>query len=406
MKKIPGRYLCMAVCLLLSATASFGQTSWTNYANNPVAGSTLDPTAASIYDPMILLDGSTYKMWYTRKNSANVEQIGYATSPDGTTWTLVDSAVLVPSHDNTRFDNTKAGQAAVIKDGNTYKMWYWGSGPNIGNIGYATSTNGTVWTRVDGPNADKSVFDRTADGSGALALVTPSVVKSGNTYHMWYTRYLLSGWTTAYATSPDGINWTYVPGGGANGAVIDIGAAGTFESAKAAFPCVLETATGFEMWYAADNGSVISVGYATSSDGIAWVKSGVCLSSAGTQAVIKDGSVYKMWYTPATGMNYATSDPSAVEDDSTLENGAESMQNTPNPYNPNTTISFAMPRAGTAKLTVYNTKGERISTLIDGFKAAGKHSVNFNANGLNSGVYFYKLEANGRSMVNKMILTK
>lgn len=407
MKKVLENRPCAIVCLLLSAAVSFGQTSWIPYAGNPVADSTLDPTAASIYDPMILLDGSTYKMWYTRENGEeDPENIGYATSPDGITWTSADTAALLPSGGNTRFDATKVGQGTVIKDGGTYKMWYWGNGPNIGNIGYATSPNGTVWTKVDGANADKSVYSRAEDGSGALALVTPSVVKTGDTYHMWYTRYLVSGWRIAYATSTDGIAWTNVPGSGSGGAVIDLGGSGTFESDLVGFPCVLATSEGFEMWYAGNNGSVTSIGYATSSDGITWVKSGSCLTDAGTAAVIKEDSVYKMWYASDAGLNYATTSGSGIENGSALENGLELMQNNPNPFNPKTTIRFSLPQATTAKLVVYNSKGELITTLINGFISAGRHSVDFDASGLNSGVYFCKLQANGGSSVSKMMLTK
>ncbi len=81
-------------------------------------------------------------------------------------------------------------------------------------------------------------------------------------------------------------------------------------------------------------------------------------------------------------------------------------QNYPNPFNPNTTISYTLPEASQVKLTVYNSLGEELSTLVNSFNEAGAHTVNFNAARLASGMYFYKIEANGFSQVKKMILMK
>ena len=81
-------------------------------------------------------------------------------------------------------------------------------------------------------------------------------------------------------------------------------------------------------------------------------------------------------------------------------------QNFPNPFNPSTTIEFTLPQAGNVKLTVYNLLGEEVAQLVNEFKEAGVHTINFNASGLNSGVYIYKLEANGLVQTRKMTLLK
>jgi len=62
--------------------------------------------------------------------------------------------------------------------------------------------------------------------------------------------------------------------------------------------------------------------------------------------------------------------------------------------------------ANNVRLSVYNAKGELVKSLINGLQSAGKHNVNFDGSTLNSGVYFYKLEVEGVSLVNKMILCK
>jgi Secretion system C-terminal sorting domain len=82
------------------------------------------------------------------------------------------------------------------------------------------------------------------------------------------------------------------------------------------------------------------------------------------------------------------------------------QQNYPNPFNPNTLISYSIPSASNIKLIVYNTLGQKVKDLENGFKNAGNYSVNFNASDLPSGIYFYKLEAGQFSQVKKMILLK
>jgi len=81
-------------------------------------------------------------------------------------------------------------------------------------------------------------------------------------------------------------------------------------------------------------------------------------------------------------------------------------QNYPNPFNPNTVISYSLPSASNIILIVYNTIGQTVKVLQNGFRNAGNYSVTFNASGLPSGIYFYKLEAGQFSKVKKMILIK
>ena len=62
--------------------------------------------------------------------------------------------------------------------------------------------------------------------------------------------------------------------------------------------------------------------------------------------------------------------------------------------------------ASNVKLNVYNINGQLVSELVNGNREAGFHTVNFDGNNLNSGMYFYTLEANGNTITKKMILTK
>jgi len=81
-------------------------------------------------------------------------------------------------------------------------------------------------------------------------------------------------------------------------------------------------------------------------------------------------------------------------------------QNTPNPFNHSTNISFNTPTSGYAHLSVYNTIGQRVATLIDGDINAGNHIATFNADNLPAGVYYYQLNTNAGIESKQMLLIK
>ncbi len=80
--------------------------------------------------------------------------------------------------------------------------------------------------------------------------------------------------------------------------------------------------------------------------------------------------------------------------------------NHPNPFNPVTTISYDLVTAQPVELVVFNTAGERVATLVDGSQAAGLHSLQFDAQHLPSGVYFYRLTTGEFSQTQRMLLVK
>lgn len=84
----------------------------------------------------------------------------------------------------------------------------------------------------------------------------------------------------------------------------------------------------------------------------------------------------------------------------------ELEQNYPNPFNPNTKISWQSPVSSYQVLKIYDILGNEVSTLVDGFKEAGYHTIEFDAGSLSSGVYVYKLQAGDFVSVKKMVLAK
>lgn len=82
------------------------------------------------------------------------------------------------------------------------------------------------------------------------------------------------------------------------------------------------------------------------------------------------------------------------------------FQNYPNPFNPTTQIRYCLHTKGHVHLSIFNVLGQRICTLVDEVQEAGYRTVDWNAAGCASGVYFYRLEANGFLETKKMILMR
>jgi len=183
--------------------------SWTKY------GAVLDKGGSGAFDvyqvhmPTVLWDGDAgasglWKMWYTGHGPGHPpdnwgwQSTGYATSPDGISWTKygTDGQVFDCDPDPDAFDHNTMRSPAVLydPDDDTYKMWYYGTkdgGQHYGPTGYAESPDGVNWTRVAQINDDEGKY------------VTPDVLKINDVYYMWHN----IGPYLGYSVSLDGIAW-------------------------------------------------------------------------------------------------------------------------------------------------------------------------------------------------------
>ncbi|MFC1726714.1 Ig-like domain-containing protein [candidate division KSB1 bacterium] len=108
---------------------------------------------------------------------------------------------------------------------------------------------------------------------------------------------------------------------------------------------------------------------------------------------------------PGDVTSIGDSEPASKPESFTLD------QNYPNPFNPETTISFDVPRSSFVSLKIYSILGQEVKTLVSGHKAVGKNTVKWdgtNNNGIkvNSGIYIYRLNAEGVTFTRKMVLVK
>ena len=303
--------------------------------------------------PYVIKDGSTYKMWYGGYDGSTY-RILYATSLDCMAWTRY-GLVLDIGTDGSMDDDHVYGPCVMKNSDNSYTMWYTGEDGVEGRIMKATSIDGLSWikegaillgdgshtpsvqiineiyymyygksykihlaTSVDGENWTKHGLAISVGSSGDTdddIVLYPSFLLDNDGYvKLWYAGRDGTNYRIHYAKSPI---FFIPPSWEKQGIVVDTDTPDDSDHARA--PSVIKDGTTYKMWYQGHDGTTYRILYATSTDGISWVKGGVVLDIGGLYdstelrgpCVVKDGATYKMWYTGSDGVNqrilYATS---------------------------------------------------------------------------------------------------
>jgi uncharacterized repeat protein (TIGR01451 family) len=204
----------------------------------------------------VLVEGGVLKMWYTgRGTTGPVNQIGYATSPDGVVWTKHAGNPVMSVGAAGQWDSARVREASVVHVGSTYHMWYGGTDNHpIYRIGYATSPDGLAWTK----NAANPVLGMGAANTWDDATVyAPQVVHYGGTFHMWYSAgdgpATNTAWQIGYASScdQDGVTWVK----DLDNPVLTLGANPSWECGDSVdFNTVFRDGTSWVMWYSGSSG--------------------------------------------------------------------------------------------------------------------------------------------------------
>jgi predicted GH43/DUF377 family glycosyl hydrolase len=179
-------------------------------------------------------------------------------------------------------DGDNVDDPTLVKVGSAYDMWYTGTAEDgsAPAIFLATSSDGTTWTRANG---NAAVLQGTPGAFDANGVSGADVVYDASDlvapYKMWYSGQSGVFGGIGYATSTDGIAWTkYTAGGLLPVPVLDHGAPGSADSFSAADPSVLKDGSTWKMWYTGDDSNKKRIAYATSPDGVSWTKGGKVLS--------------------------------------------------------------------------------------------------------------------------------
>ncbi|MCZ6691905.1 MAG: hypothetical protein O7H41_20145 [Planctomycetota bacterium] len=227
---------------------------------------------AGVSGPHVIYDSlsGTYTMYYNGEDFFGALAIGLATSTDGSNWTKSPFNPVLTVGPSGGWDAGAVAYASVLLDGSTFKMWYTAVnvfGPTgLVQAGYATSSDGLNWTKYSG----NPILRPTAGSFDAVGVGFPSVVQDGpSTYRMLYTGALSVGGglvppMIGYAFSTNGTSWSKLQdGAGMPVPIFDLGAPGSWDD-QAHFGTAWFSSSPAQIWYAAEGGfGQGGIGYAT-----------------------------------------------------------------------------------------------------------------------------------------------
>ena len=230
---------------------------------------------------------------------------------------------------------------------------------------YRSTDNGTTWVKKDSSITYPSLYSLASDQSGTLVAGTTS-----------------SG---IYRSTDNGENW--VPAGSGGRSVYR-----------------LAYANGLFVAATMDSGFFFSA-----TKGTTWQRISAGLDAGEPRALAIDSVGYLWIGLSAFAGVYRTQQPFPMF----FENGFGRLprvyalsQNHPNPFNPTTMIEFDLPRRSDVSIVVFDVLGRQVERLVNDVRDAGRHSISFDASKVSSGVYFYRLIADGLVQTKKMIVQK
>jgi len=430
------------IFLLFVANCTLGQTNFTKY-NNGIApvleksANLTDWDFNAVADAEVVFYQDTFRLWYTSAGAVPqyaYPRIGYAWSLDGANWTKYGFPVLEGS--NGTWDSLAIETVSVIVDtlaplAERFKLWYCGTDDAdqilYHNMGYAYSDNGINWTKY--PSNPVLTAESTATGIDVLGFEGPSVVFDGSTYHIWYSCIPVynnlqywDGWVNiAYASSPDGINWTKKT----DEPAFKISQNG-WDSLFVQTPDVILIGNTFHMFYTgtasdstfqtAGGGWNFSVGYASASDIDIhnWTRYPAPVLEKGTRGNWDDASVglvsieyidnkLHLWYTgqdscindtncvwpniPYWDTGYAVDSSVVLSTDGFLFRNSIDIIVFPNPFNEQAVIKFDNPKKDNCDIKIYNQQGQ----IVKSIRNITENQVSISRGKMADGVYFVQI---------------
>jgi len=248
---------------------------WTKSTANPILSTSKQSSwfINHILNPYIIKDNEKYNLWFTGDiRFGGRWNIGYGSSQNGIDgWIVNPNPVLSPSGDW----ETDINLVSIYNEQSIYKTWYntnkqpWQSGVDRDRIGYATSSSGLIWIKQSHvlKGSDSTSWDSGGADRGLTVLFINGV------YHLWYVGTnsdnleIGSYWRIGYATSTDGINWIKY----ANNPIFE--KTENWEYPNMMYPFVLYEDNKFKMWYGTGPGDMCTnYAYAESTNGYDWTK--------------------------------------------------------------------------------------------------------------------------------------
>jgi predicted GH43/DUF377 family glycosyl hydrolase len=402
-----------------------------------------------------MYENGLYKMWYSGhdQNVVGHNRIGYATSEDGIHWDRSESNPVLNLGVPGSFDDDQVLYPYVRKVGGIYHMYYVGMKASIEfGIGHAISEDGEHWERDNLPG-NKPVLTPGDAGEWDNFLVNAmAVLHDGGYFNMWYSGSDASNLRIGFARSSDGLNWVKDKD---RNPVLNLGSPGSWDDNDVYQPTVFEIPGHLKMWYTgrAEATYADQVGHATRE----WTN----VASMGLNAMVHREGILLRWRPIRAdrvafilersddGRHYSevlgTGEGPEVHTflDRTVERGKiywynlkakvcgtiigqetvrvdyvsgtgetiQPLRISPNPINPEARIEYKVFERSSVKLTVYNTRGEKVTCLVNQIQDRGTyvrvwHGRDDGGRSVSSGIYYCVLEEGNKTFVKKMILLK
>jgi photosystem II stability/assembly factor-like uncharacterized protein len=274
----------------------------------------------------------------------------YRSTNDGTTWESLNDSITVPNFGTQAIG---AFSITVTKQGIILIGDYNGI--------YSSSDTGTTWVL----------------STGAADIHYPNALfisREGYIYAGAYSDYV-------YRSSNGGAIWQNTGGAPSTNSIV-------------------EDASGY--LYTSSTTGV----YRLTNGGGNWEQINSGLTNVQMTALGIDSAGYLYAGTTNYGIYRSMQTTTAVQEQGATPTGFTLEQNYPNPAASATTILFSTAAEGTVTLKIYNALGNEVATLISGRLAAGTHTAVWETQALPQGMYYYQLQANGKTQTKKIVLVK
>jgi hypothetical protein len=228
-----------------------------------------------------------------------------------------------------------------------------------------------------------------------------------------------------FLSTDDGTNWTAVINGLMNCDVVSLAVSGTNLFAGTGSGVYLSTDIGTSWSPAstpfsgfsqiAESGTNLFAGtgsgvFLSADNGASWTEVNTGFPNTKVNSLAINGSNLfagtsssGVWRRPLSEMITSVEEPLA---DRRLPENFSLNQNYPNPFNPTTTIAFHLPSSSFVTLKVFNSAGREVASLFDRQLPAGNHRTEWNASGVPSGIYYYRIQAETYSETKKLVLMR
>jgi photosystem II stability/assembly factor-like uncharacterized protein len=309
------------------------------------------------------------------------------TTDGGQTWTGQASAILNSIWFVDGINGIAVGQAGTIArttdGGITWAAQASDTAADLRGVSFAGTDNGIAVGII--PLLELfGIIVRTTDGGGTWAVQYNEYPLLGVARVNTMRAAVVGGFGKILLTTDGGVTWAHQPSGISNDLYDACFADSNNGTAVGEAGTILRTTNGGATWLAQPSGTTNTLYGVTFTN----ANNGTAVGADGTILRTTTGGVVGVKESNEVPMHFSLS------------------QNYPNPFNPSTNIRFSLPASGLATLEVFDILGREVRTLVNGELKPGSHEVTFDATGLASGVYFYRLQAGGVVQTKRLVLLR